>query len=136
MVFSAPIRLLHVRFYGISNFKLFPYMMLASKSIYLSSPGEFNATFLNFRKSYENVPFWPKITWIIFIKATDRILVSKSIYSSRGIQWCIYKNPKITHSISHTNMCQWHLYDCVIVWFSKKFVSEDSKNRRKKNSLE
>ena len=32
------------------------------------------------------------------------ILVSNSIYSRREIQWCIYKNPKITESPKHVSL--------------------------------
>ena len=39
------------------------------------------------------------------IRTRDMIFVSKSIYSSLGIQWCIYKTPKTTQSHSHINMC-------------------------------
>ena len=35
------------------------------------------------------------------IRARDKMLVSKSIYSRRGIQWYIYKNSKITKSHKH-----------------------------------
>ena len=40
------------------------------------------------------------------VRARDMILVSQSIYSysSREIQWCIYKNPKTTQSHIHTNI--------------------------------
>ena len=37
------------------------------------------------------------------------IEVSKSIYLSWGIQYCIYKNPNITQSHSHTRMCHFCL---------------------------
>ena len=56
------------------------------------------------QKSHNHVQFQAKIAEIGSMKARYMMLVSTSIYSSRGIQWCIYKYPNITQSQSHKNM--------------------------------
>ena len=56
--------------------------------------------------------FWPKRAKIGAIWARNMILVSKSIYSNRGIQWCIHKYAKITELHIHTNMC-YYVIACI-----------------------
>ena len=46
---------------------------------------------------------------IASIRARDMMLVSKTIYSNREIQWCIHTNPKITQSHSHENMSHFNI---------------------------
>ena len=50
---------------------------------------------------HEYVLFWPTMANIGCTRDRDTILLSKSIYSSRRIEWRIHKYQKITHA--HNN---------------------------------